>query len=75
MKHAFRYDSRIWTPPKGEKYVTPEDAAKIMLDADSGASAARLRMLERMGRAQKDNGGAAEARARMLQRENRRIGT
>ncbi len=75
MKRTFRYDTRVWTPPDGEKYVTPEDAAKIMLDPDSGASAARLRMLERMGLAQKDDGGAAEARARMIQRESRRTGT
>lgn len=70
MKRSFRYDSRPWTPPEGARYTTPEDAARIMLDAPDGAEAARLRMLERQQRHGKSE-SAAEARRRMIQREDR----
>lgn len=70
MKHTFRYDSRPWTPPEGGRYTTPEDAAKVMIDADSGASAARARMLEReQGRRKSES--ATAARLNMIQREGR----
>lgn len=72
MKRSFRYDSRPWTPPEVERYTTPEDAARIMLDAPDGAEAARLRMLERQQRHGKSE-SAAEARRCMIQRED--IGT
>lgn len=70
MKPTFRYDSRPWTPPEGARYTTPEDAARIMLDAPDGAEAARLRMLERQqchGRSE----SAAAARLNMIRRQDR----
>nr|CRY98061.1 hypothetical protein [uncultured prokaryote] len=70
MKRAFRSDSRPWTPPEVERYTTPEDAARIMLDAPDGAEAARLRMLERQQRHGRSESAAA-ARLNMIRREGR----
>lgn len=70
MKRIFHSDSIPWTPPEEARYTTPEDAARIILDAPDGAEAARLRMLERQQRHGKSE-SAAEARRRMIQREDR----
>lgn len=71
MKHTFRYDSIPWTPPEGGRYTTPEDAAKVMLDAQDGAADARRRMLERQQGRRKSESAAA-ARLNMIQREGKR---
>lgn len=71
MKRTFRSDSRPWTPPEAARYTTPEDAARIMLDKQDGAEAARRRMLERQQRHGRSESAAA-ARERMIQREDRR---
>lgn len=70
MKRTFRSDSRPWTPPDGARYTTPEDAAKVMLDKQDGAEAARRRMLERQQRHGKSESAAA-ARLNMIRREGR----
>lgn len=70
MKRTFRSDSRPWTPPEAERYTTPEDAARIMLDKQDGAEAARRRMLERQQRHGRSESAAA-ARERMIRREGR----
>lgn len=69
MRRVFRSDSRPWTPPEAERYTTPEDAARVMLDVSGGSEAdrARRRMLERQQR-RSGSESAAEARQRMLQR-------
>ena len=75
MKRVFRHDAAAisrWTPPKGAQYTTAEDAARIMLDAEDGAEAARRRMLERQQRHGRSESAAA-ARDRMIQREDRGI--
>lgn len=67
MKRVFRHDAaavRRWTPPEGERYTTPEDAARIMLDKQDGAEAARRRMLERQQRHGRSESATAGARAR-----------
>lgn len=73
MKRAFRSDSRPWTPPEAERFTTPEDAARLMLDVSGGSEAdrARKRMLERQQRHGRSESAAA-ARERMIQREDKR---
>lgn len=70
MKHIFSHDSIPRTPPEGVQYVTSEDAARVMLDAQDGAADARRRMLERQQGHSKSESAAA-VRLRMLQREKR----
>lgn len=72
MKRTFRSDSRPWTPPEAAQYVTPEDAARLMLDVSGGSEAdrARKRMLEQQQR-HGTSESAAAARERMIRREGR----
>lgn len=70
MKPTFRYDSRPWVSPGGERYTTPEDAARIMLDTSDGAEAARLRMLERQQHNSRSESATA-ARLNMIRRQDR----
>lgn len=70
MKRIFHSDSIPWTPPEEARYTTPEDAARIILDAPDGAEAARLRMLERQQRHGRSESAEA-ARLGMIRRQNR----
>lgn len=72
MRKAIRRDAVSWAPPEGERYVTPDDAAKTLLGGDKGdAEAARQRMLERRGLAGGKSEPAAEARQRMIGRKQK----
>lgn len=64
-----RFDAR---PLSGKltAFVTPQAAHEHLTGQQSGAEAARLRMLQRMGLDAEDS-PAADARAAMIQRQNR----
>lgn len=70
MKREFRNDA---VPPSGklQAFVTMETAYQHLTGSQSGAEAARLRMLKRMGLDQ-ESGSAAEARERMIRRGEHR---
>lgn len=53
------------------RYTTPEDAYQHLTGRQSGAEAARSRMLQRM-RLDGESGSAADARERMISRRERR---
>lgn len=69
-KREFRYDSRPYTPLRTGEYVTPEAAYQHLTGRQSGAEAARLRMLQRMGLNQ-EVGPTTDAREAMIQRRER----
>lgn len=64
-----RFDARSLSG-KLAAFVTPQTAHEHLTGQQSGAEAARLRMLSRMGLT-KEDGPAADARDRMIQRQNR----
>jgi len=69
-KRVTRFDS-LPVPPSMQHPVTPADAERFLTDADGSATAARLKMLARMGLATEEH-TAADARDRMIQRREKR---
>lgn len=66
----YRTDS-VSVPDSLRQYITAEDAHKHLIGQQSGAEAARLRMLQRFG-LDRESGPAADAREAMVKRRERR---
>ncbi len=70
-KRVTRFDSLPVPASMQNAAVTPADAERFLTDADGSATAARLKMLARMGLAAEEH-TAADARSRMIRRREKR---
>ena len=71
MKRESRHDSRPYTPPRAEAFVTPQEAHEHLTGQQDSAEAARLRMLAKMG-LDRETIPAEAARQAMIERRERR---